>query len=102
MLCEAAGKSVPSACFNPCVIRSHVCMCVCVDDSTGPVLAFTLVLYRTAQRLGLNFLPLYSWCDLLPKSLDMASEKGRDSWQRVILMCERVCSCLIGWASGRR
>lgn len=26
--------------------------------STGPVLAFTLVLYRTAQRLGLNFLPL--------------------------------------------
>jgi hypothetical protein len=54
-----------------------------MDDSTGPVLAFTLVLYRTAQRLGLNFLPLYSWCvDLHPKSLDMASEKGRDSWQR--------------------
>lgn len=25
------------------------------------MLAFTLVLYRTAQSLGLAFLPLYSW-----------------------------------------
>lgn len=32
-----------------------------IIGSTGPVLAFTLVLYRTAQSMGLNFLPLYSW-----------------------------------------
>lgn len=32
-----------------------------IIGSTGPVLAFTLVLYRTAQSLGLAFLPLYSW-----------------------------------------
>ena len=32
-----------------------------IIGSTGPVLAFTLVLYRTAQSLGLSFLPLYSW-----------------------------------------
>ena len=32
-----------------------------IIGSTGPVLAFTIVLYKTAVRLGLNFLPLYSW-----------------------------------------
>jgi len=32
-----------------------------IIGSTGPVLAFTLVLYRTAQNLALPFLPLYSW-----------------------------------------
>lgn len=32
-----------------------------IIGSTGPVLAFTLVLYKTAQQMGLNFLPLYSW-----------------------------------------
>jgi hypothetical protein len=32
-----------------------------IIGSTGPVLAFTLVLYRTAQSLSLPFLPLYSW-----------------------------------------
>lgn len=32
-----------------------------IIGSTGPVLAFTLVLYKTAQNLALPFLPLYSW-----------------------------------------
>ena len=32
-----------------------------IIGSTGPVLAFTLVLYKTAQNMALPFLPLYSW-----------------------------------------
>eukprot|EP00903_Cladosiphon_okamuranus_P012263 g11501.t1 len=35
-----------------------------IIGSTGPVLAFIAVLYKTAIRMGLPFLPLYTWVGL--------------------------------------
>ncbi|KAG5181559.1 bicarbonate transporter [Tribonema minus] len=40
-----------------------------IIGSTGPVLAFTAVLYKTAVRLGLPFLPLYAWVGLWTSAL---------------------------------
>ncbi|CAM9730846.1 unnamed protein product, partial [Chrysoparadoxa australica] len=37
---------------------------VTIIGSTGPVLAFTAVLYKLAVRMSLPFLPLYSWVGL--------------------------------------
>jgi HCO3- transporter family len=40
-----------------------------IIGSTGPVLAFTAVLYRTAAQMGLPFLPLYAWVGLWTSGL---------------------------------
>eukprot|EP00612_Vaucheria_litorea_P005537 CAMPEP_0171461878 /NCGR_PEP_ID=MMETSP0945-20130129/6142_1 /TAXON_ID=109269 /ORGANISM="Vaucheria litorea, Strain CCMP2940" /LENGTH=486 /DNA_ID=CAMNT_0011988297 /DNA_START=310 /DNA_END=1770 /DNA_ORIENTATION=+ len=40
-----------------------------IIGSTGPVLAFTAVLYKFSQRIGLPFLPLYTWVGLWTSGL---------------------------------
>jgi hypothetical protein len=44
-----------------------------IIGSTGPVLAFTAVLYKLAARMSLPFLPLYAWVGLWTSAMLGAS-----------------------------